>query len=262
MLARVMLRKSAASKLIQDTCDRLDEMDVISRRGVRIVVRRRWIDDSPVVVKFWARRGIRGALRRALGLTSAHYEWRNLRRMETLGIPAPRSIYYCNAPRNRFGFTEAMVMEDLGDCELAQAYLKARIQEGDEDTVTRFESEIIKMTGILVRGRIIDFDHSMVNIVVKSSEPIRLDLEKARLVPWIGLRQGLYARMIGQLLGTYVFTVQPDTDRAVRFARALFAEVRPSQSVIERTQAHLDGMLERQKRDSDIDVSVQLPREF
>lgn len=255
-----MFGNAAVKEIIKDTLDRLDEMDVISKRGVRLVVRRPWIDGSPAVVKLWARGGLKGAARRTLGLTSAHYEWRNLKRMEALNIPAPRSIAYCNAPPNRHGFTEAMAMEDLGDCELAQAYLKKCIRRGDEEAVERFEAELIRMTGILVRARIIDFDHSMVNIVVKTSDPIRLDLEKARYVPWVALRQGLYARMIGQMLGTYVFAVQPDTDRADRFAQALLAELKPSPSVITRAQAHVDGMLERQRRDTDIDVSLTLGR--
>ena len=250
---------SDAREMIADTCRRLDEMDVISKRDFRLVVRRNWHDGTPVVVKLWARPGLKGTLRRFLGQSAARYEFRNLRMMARIGVPAPRAIAYGRAPANRFGYTDVMVMEDLGDCETAGRYLKARIEAADEAAVAKFEAEVIRMTGILARARIIDFDHSMVNIVVTGARPIRLDLEKARRVPWIGLRPGLYARMIGQLLGTYVFAVQPDTDRARHFAEKLFTEISPTPAVVAGAQAHLDAMLKRQKDGIGIDVALTLP---
>jgi len=125
--------------------------------------------------------------------------------------------------------------------------------------VTRFDDALIRMTGILARARIIDFDHSMVNIVVKDRELIRLDLEKARRVPWIGLRPNLYGEMIGQLLATYVFAVQPEIGRAERFAERLFAEIKPSPSIIMRAQAHVNKQMKRQKDGRGIDMALRLP---
>lgn len=249
-----------ARRLIAETCRDLDAAEVVSKRDFRLVVRARTTRGAPVIVKLWARPGPRGALRRILGQTAARYEFRNLRLMERLGVSAPLALVHGRAAPNAGGYTDAMAMEDLGDCETATQYLKRMIAAGDEAAVTRFEDEVIAMTGRLARGRVIDFDHSMVNIVVRDGSPVRLDLEKARRLPWIGLRRGLYARMIGQLLGTYVFAVQPDTDRAARFASRLFDEIRPSPAVAAGAQAHLDAMLRRQKDGIGMDVSLRLPQ--
>lgn len=248
-----------AAGLISDTCLHLDTMEVVSKRDFRLVVRRPAADGTSVIVKLWARPGIKGALRWLLGQTAARYEYRNLQLMARLGVPAPIAFAHGRAPINPGGYTDAIVMQDLGDCETAGQYLKRNIAAGDEAAVERFEAELIRMTGILTRARIIDFDHSMVNIVVRDDLPVRLDLEKARRVPWIGLRRGLYARMIGQLLGTYVFSVQPDTARAERFARNLFAEIGPSSTVIAGAQSHLDAMLDLQKSRFGIDIALRLP---
>ena len=257
--ARAMLDPYAARALIADTCRRLDEIEVVSKRSFRLVVRRTAPDGTPVIVKLWARPGWRGTLRRLLGQTAARYEFRNLRMMERLGVPAPRAFAYGRAAPNDQSYTDAMVMEDLGEIETAGIYLKGRIAAGDEAAVAEFEDEVIRMTGILARARIIDFDHSMVNIVVKEGRPLRLDLEKARRVPWIGLRPNLYGEMIGQLLATYVFAVQPDVARAERFAKKLFAEIRPAPSILRRAQAHVDKQMKRQKEGRGIDMSLTLP---
>lgn len=248
-----------ARRLIAETCRDLEAAEVVSKRDFRLVVRARTAAGAPAIVKLWSRPGPKGALRRILGQTAARYEFRNLKFMERLGLPAPRALAHGRAAPNPQGYTDAMAMEDLGDCETATQYLKRTIAAGDEAAVTRFEDEVIRMTGILTRARVIDFDHSMVNIVVRDGAPMRLDLEKARRLPWIGLRRGLYARMIGQLLGTYVFAVQPDTDRAARFAARLFDEIRPSPAVVAGAQAHLDAMLRRQKDGIGMDVALRLP---
>lgn len=254
-----MLDTVAARAVIADTCQRLGEMEVVSKRSFRLVIRRTAPDGTPVIVKLWARPGWKGAVRRILGQTAARYEFRNLRMMERLGVPAPRAFAYGRAAPNAEGYTDAMVMEDLGQIELAGVHLKGRVKAGDEAAVTHFEDEVIRMTGILARARVIDFDHSMVNIVVKDRDPIRLDLEKARRVPWVGLRPRLYGEMIGQLLATYVFAVQPDMDRAARFAEKLFAEIRPAPRIVRLAQAHVDKQLKRQKDGKGIDMALALP---
>jgi tRNA A-37 threonylcarbamoyl transferase component Bud32 len=257
--AQAMLNTATAHDLIADTCHRLDEMEVVSKRSFRLVVRRAAPDGTPVIVKLWARPGWKGQVRRLLGQSHAQYEFRNLKMMERLGVPAPRAYGFGRATPNAQGYTDAMVMEDLGQIETAGIYLKACVKAGDEAAVTRFEDELIRMTGILARARVIDFDHSMVNIVVRDADPIRLDLEKARRVPWIGLRPKLYGEMIGQLLATYVFAVQPDVDRAGRFAEKLFAEIKPAPSIIKLAQAHVDKQMKRQKDGRGIDMALKLP---
>ncbi len=254
-----MLDTGSALELIADTARRLDDMDVVSKRSFRLVVRREAANGTPVIVKLWARPGWKGTARRLLGQTAARYEFRNLKMMERLGVPAPRAYAYGRAAPNAQGYTDAMVMEDLGEIELAGVYLKGRVQAGDEAAVQHFEDEVIRMTGILTRAHVIDFDHSMVNIVVKDKDPIRLDLEKARRVPWNGLRPKLYGEMIGQLLATYVFAVQPDMDRAAHFAEKLFTEIKPAPGIVKLAQAHVDKQLKRQKDGNGIDMALSLP---
>lgn len=251
---------AALKAIVNDLCARPDEQDVISHREWRMVVRKTWIDGTPAVIKLWARPDLKGVLRRRLGISSARYEWKNLQRMHDLGIPVPKPIMFSNLSRNPGDFTEALVMEELVGCKIANGYLKGLIAAGDEDGVLAFETRLIEITAAMVKAGIIDYDHAMVNtVVVPSSDVYRLDVEHARKVRSLSKSKKLYARMLGQLLGSYTFVTQPDTDRSRGFAARLLEAVQPPADVLPLVQAHMNKMFALQSKHRGIDISVTLP---
>ena len=246
--------------LIEETCARLSELDIIYRRSTRLVLRRPWVDGKSVIVKLWARPDLPGTIRRYLRISAPCYEWRSLKRVQALGIPVPEPIGFGNIGRNPTGYNEALVMEDLGPTQHAADRLVDLIAAGNEQAVHTLEEAVLRMTVLMVRARIIDYDHSMVNIVVDAAgDPYRLDLEQARKVPAVFLYRGRYVRMLGQLIGSYVFAVQPDIARAERFAGRIFEELRPTRSMIGDIQRHVDDMMHTQFQYNGMRTTVALP---
>jgi hypothetical protein len=194
-----------------------------------------------------------------LRISAPCYEWRSLKRIQSLGISVPQPVAFGNIGTNPTGYNEALVMEDLGPTQHAADRLVDLIARNDEPAIEALEEAVIKMTVLMVKARVIDFDHSMVNIVVdEAGSAFRLDLEHARQVPAIFIYRKRYVRMLGQLIGSYVFAVQPDTIRAERFARRIFAELRPSQSLVRDVQMHVDIMMHRQFLQNGMQTAVTL----
>jgi hypothetical protein len=246
--------------LVIETCEQLDRFEVVSNNEWRLVVRRPWPGRPSVIVKLWARPDIKGMLRRLLRISSAYYEWRNLRVLHELGVRAPVPIAMVNMPRNRSGYTEAIVMEDLGPCKEAIKYLKATIASGDEQAVRAFEQQLIDITAAMVRGKVLDWDHGLVNIVATTSgEAVRMDLEQARKVTSLRWSRTLYGQTLGSLLATYSFAVQPDLARVPDFASRLFTAVSATRDTQRLTQTWLNAGLEYQRKHQGITVSVKLP---
>ena len=245
---------------VEETCARLDELDIIYQRSTRLVLRRPWVDGKSVIVKLWSRPDLPGTIRRQLRISAPWYEWRSLNRIQALGIPVPEPIALGTIGRNPTGYNEALVMEDLGWTQHAADHLVDLIAAKNEPAIKALEDAVVDMTVSLVQNRIIDYDHSMVNIVVNAAgEPYRLDLEHALKVPARFMFQERYVRMLGQLIGSYVFAVQPETNRAERFAGRIFDELCPSRAQIAKIQEHVDDMMNTQFRDKGMRTTVALP---
>ena len=117
----------------------------------------------------------------------------------------------------------------------------------------------MQITADMLHANILDVDHSVTNFVVpKDGQPVRIDFEFARHVTFAPLRSGIYATMIGRLIGSYAFAVQPEIDRATRFAERLVKLIRPARRVCRQTQAVVDQMFERQREERGIDVKLSL----
>lgn len=237
-------------------------VEVISKRAWRLVVRAPAPDGRPVIVKFWARHDLKGRLRRGLGLSAAAHESHGLALLARHAVPAPAIYGYAHLGAHGSGYTEGMVMEDLGAVTEAVAAIKRPIMNGDTAAEARFNDELIAMTAKMIQASILDYDHSMVNIaqIDATGRLVRLDLEQARQVRSLTLRERLYSRMLGRFLGSYVFAVQPDTDRAARFARALFDEINPPGGVLDRTQVEINRLLAQQTASGGPDTHFPLPR--
>jgi tRNA A-37 threonylcarbamoyl transferase component Bud32 len=176
--------------------------------------------DSTVIVKLWKRPGIAGHLRRATGTDPGGRESRALARLLEAGIAVPAPLGTASFVLAESEFTDALFLEDLGSCETAFEHLKSLIRMGEEARVERFLGEVVEMTAAIVERDIIDTDHSLNNLVVTArGELVRLDTEVARQLSGRPARP--YGSMLGRLIGTFIFAVQPDLERVGPFARAL-----------------------------------------
>ena len=234
---------------------------VVYRHQNRIVLRlRQPARGGSVIVKMWSRPDLKGRLRRALGIGSCEHEWRSLRRLSAAGVAVPQPFACRRLAPPLAGFTEALLMQDLGECESANQYLRRLIRERRETEVFAFENAMIDMTERILAAGVLDVDHGLVNMVVQAAgRPVRLDLELARYVIWPRAFAGAYGRMLGHLLALHAFAVQPDTTRTARFAQRLRERLRPPARALAAASAYVRlGMRMQLERDG-IDTRVALP---
>lgn len=238
-----------------------DAAQVVYRRENRIVIRLPAPErGGSVILKMWARPDARGALRRVLRIGSCEHEWRSLRRLAAAGVAVPQPLGHARVAPAIAGYTDALFMEDLGECESANQYLRRLLREGREDEIVRFEDAMIEMTGRILAAGMLDVDHGLVNMVVQGSgRPVRLDLELARHVVWPRAFTGQYGRMLGHLLALHAFAVQPDTRRTSLFAERLRRRLAPPARVLAQASEYVRLGMRLQRERQGIDTQVRLP---
>jgi hypothetical protein len=214
--------------------------------------------DATLIVKLWKRPGIPGHLRRATGTDPAGREFRALARLLEAGIAVPAPLGTASFALAGSEFTDALFLEDLGSCETAFEHLKILIRLGDEARVERFLGEVVAMTAAIVERDIIDADHSLNNLVVTArGKLVRLATEIARELP--GRPAKPYGIMLGRLIGSCVFAVQPEIERLGPFASALVERLDPDPAVLLEASAEVARMLGAQRCNKALDTRVSLP---
>jgi hypothetical protein len=248
------------STLLAPIYGNMARMEVLRRRKDSMVSRLAIEEGRTAIVKLWVRPGLRGTLRWMTGTASATRECRTLRRLHTMGAGVPRVFACCRLNRAAAPYTDVLFIEDLGICETAFDRLKRLIAERNRERIAEFESRLIELTIAILKAGIVDPDHSLMNTIVTADEQlVRLDFELAQRVPLRSLVPGLYGRMLGRLILTYVFAVQPDTKCAEEFAQRLTERLKPPQAALRAGRRFLDHRLARQRQQFGIDTVVSMP---
>lgn len=246
---------------LQALRESFDDAEVVSRRANRIVIRwRRAEAGDSIIIKMWSRPDLRGSLRRLFGLAACNHEWRNLVRMNRSGIAVPCPLGFSRVLPAISGYTDALFMEDLGECEAATEHLKRLIGAGKEQQARDFEDVQIEMTAQMLAAGMLDVDHGVHNMVVQpDGRPVKLDVELGRHVIWPRLFPAMYAQMLGRMIAMHAFAVQPDVGRMTRFAERLRMRLKPSPEVFRRAGIHARGMMQKQLQETGIDTRLVLP---
>lgn len=247
--------------LALDVSTRRARMTVLRERGSDVLIARTTAPDGrAVIVKLWNRRGLRGLLRRLSGTTIARREWDALTRLrkDNLGVPEPIA---CFTLRHRDArHTEVLIEEDLGACRDATEEYKAMLREGRDDEAAAFEEELLRGTEVMLARGLIDTDHRLPNFVVRpDGRPVRLDFELARRVRDPRRHPDELGRMLGALLGSYLFAVQPDVGRARAFAVRLQDRLALDPAVRAVVRARVEAMTARQKQEIGMDTRMDWP---
>jgi hypothetical protein len=215
---------------------------------------------SPVVLKLWLHHGLKAQLRRASRTDPVSREVRMLRRMESLNVPVPKVLGSRWLSARECGYTGAILLEDLGDCVTAVEKIKTLCQEKNYDALERLEASILEITKKIVSGGLLDTDHSLVNMVVSPNGSLyRLDVEFAVRVRFPNLFSGWYGGMLGRLLSSHAFAVQPDAALTYRFAEALVEMLKPGHRVLALTKVRVEHEMEKQAKSIGLTTKVELP---
>ncbi|MGE0707433.1 MAG: lipopolysaccharide kinase InaA family protein [Planctomycetota bacterium] len=230
------------------------EGQLLRRQPGRVVRRVTARDGLPVILKTWVTHGFWEQLRRRVYGSGAEAEWAGLHLLDAAGIPAPRPL---GRGRVRLGgaTVEVVVSEDLGPLETATRHASRRLAAGQ--SLEELDRDLIELTRALLRVGLVDTDHGLHNVLLlRSGALARIDLEQARRSarPREGVRR--YGGMLGALLASYVFAVQPEVDLAVDFAERLQRELRPPLGAVRRARRRVELLLERQRARCGIDTRV------
>ena len=191
------------------------------------------IVDQCVVVKLWKRRGIRSALRNFSRTGNRHREWKALKFLSTQGMNVPRPLDHFRLQHVGSPFTEALVMQDMGNCVRAVNFLKCLFHEDRVQERLDFEAEVIEMTQQLICGYgFLDTDHHLNNIVVQPNGRLaRLDLELARRVKYPRAFPKTYRQMIESLVHSYVIACEANMEPVRDFNERLLDRLQLSSSL-------------------------------
>jgi len=237
---------------------RPDSINIIRDRGSDVrIARAIGPDGNSVVIKLWNRRGWRSWIRRLTLSNPAVREWIGFKNMQSAGLDTPEAVC-CLVGIRGASHTEAVVMRDLGKCANAVDHLKELIKHGDISGEEVFVEGIVGATQKLIHRGFLDIDHRLPNFIVsKSGKPIRLDFELIARRPWPRLWKQEYGKMLGTLIGSYVFAVQPDVKRVKYFAQRLQEVLNPPTAVLEIAEAQVKEMLEIQEKTTSIQVPIE-----
>ena len=236
------------------------DMEILRERsGDARVARVAGPQGESVVVKLWNRPGWRGLVRRWTRTNSARREWRTLCRLHRVGLFVPEPLAYV-AGLGQAVHTEGVISRDLGQCSDAVEHFKGLVRSGARDQEAEFVRQVVRATAVMVHLGLLDTDHRLPNFVVApDGRPVRLDFELNVRTPWPRLWTRKYGLMLGTLLGSFVFAVQPDQDRALAFAAELRRELAPPRRVLLVAESRMREMLARQKREIGLDMEVDNP---
>lgn len=230
------------------------------RKGDVLITRTQRPDGTSVIVKLWNRPGVWGTYRRLSRTNAGWREWETLRRLRKAGLSVPEPLGYLRLRGDGAQHTEALVQEDLGRCTDLTEHLKALRAQGGDAALRPVEDELIAATQAMLRAGFLDTDHRLPNFVVRpDGRPVRLDFELAHRVKDPLARTDELGVMLGTLLGSYAFALQPDTGPVGAFAERLASAVQAPPASRTVAAKQVAGMLERQRRESNIATEVKLP---
>jgi len=258
-LPRMTLSRDEVEALAE-RCTRNDpKCCVLQAKDGKLVSRITTDDCSSVVVKLWARPRFRGTVRQILRTGPLDRELHILHHLRRFGVKVPEVLGSCKLSLSRVPYTNALVLEDLGRVGTAMDHLKKLLHERPGREADHFEDQVIELTERIVQASVVDADHSMINIVTtKCGRPARLDFEIARKVPSPRCAPRTWGAMMGRLVATHAFTVQPDIERIIQFATRLADRTRTPRGVLRRARILADRMMETQRREDGIDTRFEL----
>ena len=238
----------------------LRQEELKSRSGDCRVLRFQLSDSESVILKIWNRPGLRGLLRRLTRTLPFHKEQRGIALLRQCGVKAPAALGHERIQGMGLPFTDALFLEDMGTCTMGVKHVKRLVREGKEEELQRFVEECVDMTRKIVAAGILDHDHHFMNIVATpSGRAARLDLELARRQRRGRLPSAPYGEMLGRLIGTFSYAVQPDhPQRVIAFSRALAEALGPPAAVLRTAAVKFDSM-RRIEREKGIDMMLALP---
>jgi tRNA A-37 threonylcarbamoyl transferase component Bud32 len=226
--------------------------EVLKARASGTSVIRVSLQNQSYILKYWQRKPMASLLRRISRTGCGIKEWKALCGMQKIGVEAPKPLYH-----EFVGNTEVLFMEDLGACLDVIEVLKAYVLSGNIQEFTRLEDGIIGIAGKMIRNGWLDPDCRLPNFALTpGNQLVRLDFELAYRVHTSAMLRQDCAVMIGTLVATHLFAMQPQTMRSLPFAERLLQSVAIPPGIAHASDRIVEQIIAKQKRLSGIDTKI------
>lgn len=240
------LAESVAKDKVPYTRFRLEE-----RRNDSLTARVACTGDKTVILKLWKRPGIQGKIRQLTRTGNLDREWKALGLLYNKGICVPEALacFRFNRPKN--GFTDALVIQDLGSCKRIVDVIPEYIQKsnGTPHELIKLENKIINLTQSILEAGVIDFDHHLVNILLLPSNHVaRVDFELSSIFYRPKLHKYKLAKMIANLLTSYIYSTQYNIDLINSFSIRLNQSLVLSPKVLQHVNILVNKDLQQQQK--------------
>jgi len=234
-----------------------DGVQQLLKRDRAMVARVTLEDGQTVIAKLWSSPGVFSLFRRKIGTSNCQSASKALRILHQAGVAVPRPLGECVMLSG--SYTEAMLVEDLGDCILGIDHVKKLLREGREAEHDEFVDQIFEMTEAMLKQGVLDPDHGLHNILVgEDGRPVRIDFEVAKIVRGEIGKRPAYGEMLGRLLTSYIFAVQPDLARIQAFAQRIEQSLNPPAAALRGAGRYVQEQMAKQRATMNVDTRMKL----
>ena len=186
---------------------------------------------NPFILKIWTYLDLRHLVKDSLRIGNPYSEYAGLRLLNDSDIACPKLLYFGKDEPNFFGRTYYQITEYIEPGMDALEYVKYLLSHQRERDANVFSDKLIAITNALLKIRLVDIDHKMINLMVdRKGSPVKIDLELLRIMPRYLNCDKQIGKMVGSFLYTYAFAVQPNNEMAQKFADQMFNSLIISQN--------------------------------
>jgi glycosyltransferase involved in cell wall biosynthesis len=245
-------------RIVDRAIQEAPDVEILKRGPDRLLARVRHAG-RPVVLKLWKRQGPVQWVRALTRSGSASREWQALSRLQETGLSAPLPLGHCRIGWWSVPYTHALVMEDLGKCRTSFMVVKELAVANKKAQLLRIEGELIDLTVAMLAAGVVDPDHGLANVVrTPEGRMVRLDLEIARTDLAPASAPELTGRMIGRLVGSHAYAVQPHTHLTDDFAHRLVSRLPLEKRVLAHARAEIERRLRMLREGAGVEVRLNL----
>ncbi len=200
------------------------------------------------VIKLWKKPGLAGFIRRLSKTGNVYREWQVMNLLYKKGVPTPQPFGIYSFPDSPGGYTDAVAMSYFDESIRGIEHLRLLSERNLDDERIAFEESVINLTESTLNAGVLDVDHHLVNILaLRSNNAVRVDFEIATLCQDPNRKSAAYGKMLGMLISTHLFAVQPHIQFTDRFSQALIERLNPPPKALDKAKKIIYERIEAQR---------------
>ncbi len=216
------------------------------------------IKEKDFFLKIWQHTGTKERIKHFIRIDNSSSEYRNANHLRSRGIRVPEIFFFARVSEKHL-LTNIHVTEFISTNLTAFQYIKENCLSKTFKEVTHFSDNILTLTEDIINAGIIDPDHRLKNIMVNvNGDPVKIDLEIAFKNSRFSLHRKGLCDMLGTLIYSYVFAVQPNIELASQFTSSVYKRFNLDNHSKKVINNIVMPLLEKQLKETGIDSRFNL----